>query len=263
MSTLSVQLYSVRDQLAEDQNATLARLAELGFRYVEPFGLGAEGRSFDERLVWARSLRAGFDAVGLTVSAVHAAVPPNIAELAEECAVIGADTAFIPHPRLVAGFDADTFANPDQVDSFADTLSSLARDAATHGLRLGYHNHWFEWAELPDGTAGYDRFWARVTEELLAELDVYWAAAAGVDPATVLSKLGPRAVAVHLKDGPAEPGAPQTPIGTGAVDIPAALKGTNGIRWHVAEIDTTELDAYELLGGNARFLLHAGLSRWS
>src|SRR5919204_4597869 len=101
MSTLSVQLYSVRDHLAADQNATLARLAELGFRYVEPFGLGSAERTGAERRASARALRAGLDAAGLRVSAVHAGIPGSIDELAEECAILGADTVFVPHPRLV------------------------------------------------------------------------------------------------------------------------------------------------------------------
>ena len=36
---ISVQLYSVRQHLADDPSATLARLAEMGFTQVEPFGL--------------------------------------------------------------------------------------------------------------------------------------------------------------------------------------------------------------------------------
>jgi sugar phosphate isomerase/epimerase len=262
MSTLSVQLYSVMDQLAADQNATLERLAALGFRYAEPFGLGSPSRSRAQRLEAARELRAGLDAAGLTVSAAHVAVPDTVAELAEECAIVGADTVFVPHPKLVPGFDAETFGDIGRVDAFADALGSLAREAADFGLRVGYHNHWFEWTQLPDGRTGYDRFWSRTGDELLAEIDVYWAVAAGADPVQVLAELGDRVVAVHVKDGPATQGEPQTPLGTGAVDVQAALKGTQ-IPWHVMEIDLTELDRYELLGANARFLVETGLSDWS
>lgn len=261
-SLLSVQLYSVREQLAADRPGTLARLAEIGFRHVEPFGLGSPDQPFADRLAAARALRSDLDAAGLAVSAVHAGLPGDVAELVEECAILGADTAFIPHPRLVQGFGEGTFADPAQVDAFAEALGAAAEAVAAH-LRLGYHNHWFEWAELPDGTTGYDRFWTRTSDELLAELDVYWAVAAGVDPAAVLASLGSRTVAVHLKDGPAERGAPQTPIGTGKVDIAEALRGASGIRWHVAEIDTTELDPFDLLAANANTLVAAGHSRWS
>src|SRR5699024_2969082 len=120
------------------------------------------------------------------------------------------------------GFDADTFTDPDRVDAFADTITGLAQHGATHGLQLGYHNHWFEWAALPDGTPGWERFWRRAGENVLAEVDLYWAATAGADPAAVLAQLGTRVVSVHLKDGPARTDQPQTPLGTGEANpVPA------------------------------------------
>lgn len=252
---LSVQLYSVREQLAADRPGTLARLAEIGFRHVEPFGLGSPDRAPAERLAAARSLRADLDAAGLAVSAVHAGLPADIAELEEECAVLGADTVFVPHPRQVAGFGEETFADPARLDAFADVLGTAAESTE---LRLGYHNHWFEWAALPDGTVGYDRFWQKTSAALLAELDVYWAVAAGADPASVLAGLGARVVAVHLKDGPAEPDAPQTPMGTGRVDVPAVLRAAAGVPWHVLEIDTTDMDPFALLSANATTLASSG-----
>jgi len=39
MRNPSVQLYSVRDQFDDDAAATLRRIAEIGFRLVEPYGL--------------------------------------------------------------------------------------------------------------------------------------------------------------------------------------------------------------------------------
>lgn len=263
MPTLSVQLYSVRTQLAQDRNGTLARLAEIGFRHVEPFGLGRRDRSLAERLAAARSMRAGLDAAGLAVSTVHTGIPADIPELAAECAILGADTAFVAHPRQVEGFDADTFADVERVDALAATLSSAASVAADSGLRLGYHNHWFEWAPLPSGTTGYDRFWSRAAGDLLAEVDVYWAVAGQADPGEVLAKLGSRTAAVHLKDGPAVHGRPQTIMGTGVVDNLSVLRAAEDIRWHVVEIDETELDVFELLETNARYLVAAGVSQWS
>ncbi|WP_406690433.1 sugar phosphate isomerase/epimerase [Saccharopolyspora sp. ID03-671] len=251
MPTLSVQLYSVRDELAADQPGTLSRLAEIGFRHVEPFGLGSLTRSQDERLAAARELRADLDAAGLAVSATHAALP-SVAELAEECAELGADTAFIPHPRQVPGFGEETFGDTASLDAFADTLGQAAADAPP-GLTLGYHNHWFEWAPLPGGPA-YDRFWQRTHSDLRAELDAYWAQAAGANPAEVLRSLGERAIAVHLKDGPATRDTPQTPLGTGALDVVEVLDAAREAPWHVAEIDTTRLDPFVLLTSNAEVL---------
>lgn len=269
---LSVQLFSVRDQLAADRGAALARLAEIGFRHVEPFGLCAADRPAAERLAEARALRTALDAAGLAVSAVHAGLPADLGELIEECGELGADTVFVPHPHMVSGqirFDESTFtgcadsAGPAALDTFAARLGAAADELAVHGLSLGYHNHWFEWAQLPDGTTAWDRLWSRTSDALRAELDVYWAAAAGVDPATVLTALGERTMALHVKDGPAQPWQPQTPIGTGRVDPDSALRHVPAsVRWCVVEIDSTDLEAYELLAGNAQALVERGHARW-
>ncbi|WP_369201795.1 sugar phosphate isomerase/epimerase family protein [Streptomyces sp. PU-14G] len=261
---LSVQLFSVRAQLADDQDAALSRLAEIGFRHVEPFGLGSPQQPADERMAHVRRLRRSLDAAGLGVSTVHAGLPADLSQLAAECAALGADTVLVPHPHLVPGFGEDAFADPARLDAFAGTLAEAAHELAGHGLRLGYHNHWFEWTPLPDGTPAWDRFWERAGDALVAEVDVYWAVTAGADPAHVLTRLGDRVVALHLKDGPARRDIPQTPIGTGEVDLTAVLRGApHSIRWHVAEIDTTDMDVYALLERNARTLVGRGLSRWA
>lgn len=165
--------------------------------------------------------------------------------------------------KLVPGFAADTFADVGRVDAFADTITEIAEDPAGHGLELGYHNHWFEWVTLLDGTTGWDRFWSRTGDHVVAEVDLYLAATAGAGPAAVLADRGKRVIAVHIKDGPAQPDQPQTPLGTGQANPTTALETADPIRWHVAEIDTTNHDPYELLTTNAHYLVQAGLSRSS
>lgn len=260
---ISVQLYSVRDDIASDRPGTLHRLAALGFTHVEPFGLGNSGasagvvRSYDDRIASAEALRRDLNDAGLAVSGVHAAIADDVEVLAAECAVLGVDTAFVPHPNQVSGFGSDptgVFASESTVDAFAEKLGEHAIEAARHGIRLGYHNHEFEWAGLPDGSSGYRRFWAGTSAELAAEVDVYWAVVGGADPATELAFLGDRAIALHLKDGAAQRGEPQTPIGTGDVDIPAALAAAPAARWLVTEIDHTDHDPYDLLATNLRQL---------
>jgi len=75
--TLAVQLYSVIDALEADRPGTLARLAALGFRHVEPFALGLWNTPPDELAATARALRADLDEAGLGVSSVHIASRPT------------------------------------------------------------------------------------------------------------------------------------------------------------------------------------------
>ncbi len=253
---LSVQLYSVREALFSDLAGTLARIADLGYRHVEPFAFGHWKATPAERVERARELRAALDAAGLTVSSVHAALSDgDLAPLVEECRILGTDTVFVPVPELVEGFERNVFGDAGQLPAFAARLTAASEELAGHGINLGYHNHEFEWTKLPNGRAGYDVFWELAGERLLAELDVYWATAAGQDAVAVLTQLGRRAVAVHLKDGPVGHGEQQTPIGTGDVQIPALLAAGEHLAWHIAEIDTTELDVFDLLGANRTAIL--------
>lgn len=259
--TLSVQLYSVHESLAADRPGTLDRLAGLGYRYVEPFALGYWNTPADELASTARALRADLDTAGLAVSSVHTAVPADSqSALVEVCRILGTDTAFVPIPFLVEGFDGQTFEDRDAVTVFAGRLNSASRELAGAGIRLGYHNHHFEWSQLPDGASAFDVLWDLLDPDILAEVDVYWAAVAGQDPAEVLARLGDRAVAAHLKDGPAALDTPQTALGTGDVDIPAALRAGAHLRWHITEIDHTEADRFDLLAANRRILLESGLT---
>ncbi|MFC8360040.1 sugar phosphate isomerase/epimerase family protein [Streptomyces griseorubiginosus] len=259
--TLAVQLYSVMDAFGADQPGTLKRLAALGYRYVEPFALGIWNTPDEQLAASARALRADLDAAELAVSSVHVSIGQSgHAGLVEMCRILDTDTAFVPIPFLVEGFEGRTFESRDAVMLFAERLNAAARELSAAGIRLGYHNHHFEWDRLPDGARAFDVLWDLLDPEILAEVDVYWAAVAGQDPPEVLERLGERAVAAHLKDGPAAVDTPQTPIGTGDVDIPAALRAGTHLRWHITEIDATESDRFDLLDSNRRTLLAGGLT---
>ncbi|MEU6379037.1 sugar phosphate isomerase/epimerase [Streptomyces sp. NPDC046909] len=260
--TLAVQLYSVIDALEADRPGTLARLAALGFHHVEPFAQGLWNTAPDELAASARALRADLDEAGLGVSSAHIAVSADSqASAIEICRILGTDTAFVPIPWLVDGFDERSLETRDGIRAFAGRLNEAAREMAGAGIRLGYHNHHFEWARLPDGARAFDVLWELLDPEILAEVDVYWAAVAGQDPVDVIKRLGERAVTAHLKDGPAERDTPQTPIGTGDIDIPAALRAGTHLRWHITEIDQTEADRFELLAANRQTLLEGGLTQ--
>jgi sugar phosphate isomerase/epimerase len=89
---LSVQLYSVRQQIAEDLEGTLERLAALGFENVEPYGAFVVGS--DE-------YAAALAATGLSAPSAHAGVldlsDPSPAF--EAAAAIGVRTIIDPAHR--------------------------------------------------------------------------------------------------------------------------------------------------------------------
>ena len=127
-------------------------------------------------------------------------------------------------------------------------------------MRIGFHNHFWEWRGTIDGRPGYEVLWDHLEPSVLAEVDMYWAQVAGRDPADVISKLGARAQLVHVKDGPLRVDRPMTAVGAGSASIPGLLAAAAHARWHIVELDECETDIFAAVAESARWLETAGLS---
>jgi sugar phosphate isomerase/epimerase len=142
----------------------------------------------------------------------------------------------------------------------ADRLNSLAVQAAAHGLKVGYHNHDHELSTVIDGTPVLELFAEQLDPSVLLEIDLYWAAAGGVDPVALVRKLGDRVVAVHVKDGPLRAGITsrqlpedQLPAGRGDVPLAEALAASTP-RYAVIEFDHYAGDIFDGIAESYRFL---------
>jgi protein-tyrosine-phosphatase/sugar phosphate isomerase/epimerase len=229
---LSVQLYSVRAQLAVDLPGPLARLADTGLRNVEPFDLTAD----------PRALREALTANGLSAPSAHASLSDgaDLDRVFDAAATVGVRTVI--HP----------FSPPEQWSS-KDAVSAVAQDirrahagAARHGLRVGYHNHHWELATMPDGRTALEHFADEVGPEVVLELDTYWAAVGGQDVPALLGRLGDQVRLLHLKDGPIDTDtATQLPVGSGAMPVPAILRAAPAAELAVLEFDDYAGDVFE------------------
>ncbi|MFH8565561.1 sugar phosphate isomerase/epimerase family protein [Streptomyces sp. NPDC017988] len=224
---LSVQLYSVRDQLTADRDGTLRRLADLGYGAVEPYDVLAD----------PKGLRASLDELGLTVSGAHVVqlLGPEPGPVLDAVTALGTDLAIVP-----AGIPPEDFTTHDGLARAADRLNGLADAAAQRGLRVGYHNHWWEIEPRFEDHAG--RHAVEVLAELLdpavfLEVDTYWAAVGGADVPALLRRLGDRVRALHLKDGPGTKDDPNVAVGGGTMPVPEILAAAPDA-WRVVEFDS-------------------------
>lgn len=252
--SIGLQLYTLKELLVApgSRPGVLERVAALGVETIESYGFGA----LDD----ARALRAEADAAGLAIASVHGSIPSpdDAGPFFEALGETGAGIAILPVPEALAGFTRDVFGDGERVARFADALSRLADVAATYGARVGYHNHWWEWADMPGGGGpAYDALWRRTDPRVLAEVDLYWAQAAGQTPADVVARLGPRVELVHVKDGPGTTETPQRQVapGTGAVALEAALTaGAASITTQVIEADAVDGDVLDYIAAGAAWL---------
>jgi sugar phosphate isomerase/epimerase len=242
---ISVQLYSVRGQMAADRDGTVRRVAELGYRAVEPYNPADD----------PEGLRRLADELGLTISGVHAGGlvrDPEPGPAFEAVAQLGAELAIVP-----AGIPEGEFTTRDGIARAADLLNGLSEQAAGHGLRLGYHNHWWEFEPRIDGVHALEVLAERLSPEVALEIDTYWAAVAGAEVPEVLRRLGDRVLALHVKDGPVAKDEPHTAVGDGAMPVPEILTAAPQA-WRVVELDSCATDVFEALARSHAYL--AGLA---
>jgi len=263
--TISVQLWSVRDDLTADVDSTLARIAALGFTTVEAFDF--VGR-VDE-------LAASLKRNGLAAPTGHASLASEALNPFEPDAPKPPtnDEVFTAAKKLGMSIVIDPFVAPDRWttrDDIAETarlLNAAAVDAAAHGITVGYHNHNQEFTTKVDGRFALEVFADLLDPSVVLEVDLYWATAGGADTVALLERLGERVIAVHVKDGTLDP-APtlskkptdQVPAGTGVVPLSAALDAATSAQYAIVEFDVFEGDLWAALATSREFLVARGLN---
>jgi sugar phosphate isomerase/epimerase len=248
---LAVQLYAFRDALPRDSAGVIGRIAELGLVGVEAVSaLGSPDVAPD-----AFTLKPLLDENGLTVCAAHVVLTErsNASLLFDEQEYLGNDLLIVSGGR-------EDFVTLDAIARFAERLNEAASLAAARDMRVGYHNHSWEWDTTIGGQSGYELLWDHVDPAIFAEVDIYWAQVAGRDPVEVIARLGPRAQLAHVKDGPAVLGEPMTAVGRGEVDVAAALTAGEHFDWHVIELDDCATDVFEAVSESVRWLVDHGFS---
>lgn len=209
---VGVQLYMLRNQMRQDPERTLARIAELGFTEIEWWG------------EWGRTpaqLRAALQANGLRAPSAHygldALQPDRIGRTLETAAAMGHGTL------IVASTSAAENGTLDAWKRTAGIITEAGRAGRSAGIRTSYHNHDYEFQPL----AGSDRveiFLAETDPAVVDfELDCYWAFKAGKDPVALLRRHANRITMLHLKDSAGGPAHEQRDVGAGVMDWRAVL----------------------------------------
>ncbi len=238
----SVQLYSVRDAFAADPTDTLRRLAAIGFTRVEPYGV----------LENAEVLRIGLPEHGLSAPTAHAQLvgveQHPVFAVAAECGI-----GVVIDPYI----GAEKWQDASNIAATAEALNEAAAAAEEHGVRVGYHNHWWELESRIDGRSAFEVLADQLDPQVVLEVDTYWATAGGEDAPALLRRLGDRVHAIHVKDGGlATDGTGQVPAGQGRVPVGEVLAAApNALR--VVEFDAYDGDVFAGIAASRAYLADA------
>lgn len=245
---LSVQLYTVRDALAQDYVGTLRKIKEIGLEYVEGAGNYGGGT--------AKEGKAILDDLGLKASGSHVALDRlqhHLDEVIEEHQTM--EIPFVIVPYLVED-------DRNDYTKLAGILTPIATKLKEKGLTLCYHNHDFEFQKFGDHT-GLEILYSKTNPNLLqAELDLAWVAIAGESPVATIEKYANRLPLVHLKDYDPEATPRWRPAGEGVMDWDACLAAASaaGARFGAIELDESPGDPIDAVRKSFEFFYGKGLS---
>jgi sugar phosphate isomerase/epimerase len=241
-------LYTLRREASRDLAGVLERVAGIGYAGIETAGLLR-----DIRPDQFREMVAG---LGLRVAGSYLVLSPgeSLEAFLDQQEAVGNDV-------VVSSLGPEDFASPEAVKRAAERFNVRAELVRGRGMRLGYHNHWWEYAPSASGWVPMSSFLEHLEGDVFLEWDVYWAQTEGFEPAAVLGTLGSRVQRLFLKDGPCTRDDLPTALGTGAVDFGAALGAAQHAEWHIVALDEYAGDMFEAVETSYEYLTQHGLSQ--
>lgn len=187
---VGIQLYSLRDEMAKDVEATLKKVAEIGYEYVEFAGF--HGKTAEE-------MKSILDKYRLTAISVHQNAdgfntPEKMQAFIEYVKTLGIKFVVIPW------MNKEVFYNEKEYAQLVKTLTEAGKIFKENGLTLCYHNHDFEFEKI-NGEYILDRLYKDVPKEYLhTQLDLCWVNYGGENPVNYVNKYAKRSQIIHFKD---------------------------------------------------------------
>ena len=252
-------LYTVRDSMAANPKATLQKVADAGYAYVEAANY-AEGKFYG---MTPTEFKSYLESLGLKAVSAHMGMVnmENADQLIADVKEAGIEYFVIPVPPMgMFTFDPATrsMGMKGTADDLVSVMNILGEKCYNAGLKLLYHNHDFEFKPMADGTVIEDILLEKCDPRFVNfQMDLFWVTKAEVDPLTYFEKYPGRFKAWHVKDMNAEGNF--APVSTGTIDFKRILdqKGQSGMEVYFVEQDNTfELDPLEAIK-----ISHEGLKK--
>ena len=227
---VGLQLYTVRQEMAEDPAGTLRAVAAMGYEGVE--GGPPGGMANADYL--ALLADCGLKLAGGGASPKD--LRENLQQVVDRCGELGIDT-------LMTGIGGELREADGDWKRVVAALGEGCAKAAEAGLRICYHNHAFEFETQVGGLYGLDYLLATIPPAAIqAELDTYWVQTGGEDPVAYIRKYAGRLPRLHIKDrapAPDDQACPFAEVGHGILDWDGifAAAPEAGVEWYLVEQD--------------------------
>lgn len=253
-SVIAAQLYTLREftRTPADIARTLARVRKIGYEAVQVSGTGP---------IDPHEMAKILQNEGLTCCATHTSLD-RVRDQTQQ--VIDEQKLWGCAYTAIGGFFPKDPTRQTWLD-FIQQYNEIARRFAGSGVALGYHNHSHE-LERFEGKTAMRMLVDDLSSDIWIEIDTYWIAHGGGDPAAWIDRCKGRIPCVHLKDmaiGRSNGDRTQlmAEVGEGNLNWPAILQSCRdaGVQWYIVEQDTCQRDPFESLEISLKNLRQMGL----
>lgn len=226
---VGLQLYTLRREMEKDFEGTLDKVAAIGFKEVE--FAGYFGRT-------PQQVKAALSRSGLSAPAAHVplqSMRTDWSKTLESANQMG-------HRYLVLAYLLpDERKSLDDYKKLAELMSKAGEECKRAGLQFAYHNHDFEFESMQGGMP-YDLLLKETDPKLVKmELDLYWIAKAGQEPAKYFAMYPGRFELFHVKDMDGTARKHFTEVGRGVIDFKQIFGQSkqSGVKHYFVEQDET------------------------
>jgi len=239
---IGLQLYSIRDSIMKNVPAAIAKVAKMGYKFVEPAG-------YDNGKLYGMN-PAAFKALcqknGLTIISSHVGQelpsPENLSKTMawwDACidAHVAAGAKFLVQPFMGEG----AYRSLDTLKRYCDYFNMVGEKCKAKGIKFCYHNHDKEFSTKLEGKTIYDFMLANTDpKKVMFEMDLYWVVMGGAKPVDYFNKYPGRFELWHIKDKYEVGGA-----GT-MMDFPAiwAAAPKSGMQYGIVEVEEYNFDQF-------------------
>lgn len=249
---IGLQLYSIRDSIRKDVPGAIAKVAKMGYKFVEPAGY-ANGKIYGIDPVEFKNL---CEKNGMKVLSTHTGQqrPTTKANWDktmawwDQCidAHVAAGAKYIIQPSM----GGDAYKSLDSLKKWCDYFNAVGAKCNAKGVRFGYHNHSGEFTNVLDGQTVYDFMLANTDPaKVMFEMDLYWCVEGKKNPVDYFNKYPGRFELWHIKD--------EKEIGaSGKMDFASiwAAAKKSGMKYGVVEVEQYNFDQFTSCKKSLEFL---------
>jgi sugar phosphate isomerase/epimerase len=190
---IGIQLYTLRNEIKDDVEATLKAVADAGYKQVEPYGFPDAVPMMNAAKDCGLMIRSSHFAWDSVVNPDDQGVMP-FSEILDKARDAGLTHLVIPYLQD---------RNRKTLDDYrllAERCNRAAEQAKQAGIQLAYHNHAFEFKPIKGGKTGYEVMMEEFSPDMKFEVDVFWVQVGGKDSVELIRSLKGRVSQLHLKD---------------------------------------------------------------